>query len=193
MNHFHNIDLSIPVNTITDAIKNIKPDNIKVNQHWLIKEDIINKEFLYFLAQLNLNIGNSNVLFYTPPFGHLGIHIDGDTLHNNCMINWVWGSNSHKMFWYELISPNMETKKFSNNDEYISIPASNAREIDSQEIKYPSLVKVGVPHSIENYDFNGRWCLSLDVNLKDKNEKIPGIDFSIANLIFLDYTINREK
>jgi len=174
MTPFQNIN--IPVEPfLTQPLFEIADSN--KNQHWLISVDIFKTEFLSYLKTRNIAVGNSNVLFYTPPNGHLGIHIDGTRLHNRSMLNYAWGSSNHSMSWYELkMGVNLESKSFTNGDEYISIPENSVTKICDHTVGYPTLVKVGIPHSVVNYSDTGRWCLSIDL----KVDGSPGIDFDQA-------------
>jgi hypothetical protein len=180
MTPFQNINIPVepfltqPSVEITDYDK---------NHHWLISADIFNTEFLSYLKTRNIVVGNSNVLFYTPPNGHLGIHVDGDRLHNRSMLNYVWGSSNHSMSWYELNSGvQLTSRLFTNGDKYISIPENNVTKICDHTVGYPTLVKVGIPHSVVNYSDTGRWCLSIDLQI----DSGPGIDFDQAIKLLKD-------
>lgn len=171
---FQNIDIPVEPFLVTPAFEIAHPSK---NQHWLISADIFNAEFMSYLNTRNIAVGNSNVLFYTPPNGHLGIHIDGTRLHNRSMLNYVWGSSNHSMSWYELNSGvDLASKSFTNGDEYISIPETSVTKICDHTVGYPTLVKVGIPHSVVNYSDTARWCLSIDLQVDGG----PGIDFDQA-------------
>ena len=184
MNH---INLSLPVLPLNNIIS-VMPTDPNKNEHWLVTKEMMSSSFITFLNQLDLDVGPSNVLFYTPPFGHLGIHIDGARQHDNCMLNFVWGSDNHKMFWYTM-NPTfaVEVKTFTNNDNYISVPEEVVTKIDETIVGHPTIVKVGIPHSVKNYSTTGRWCLSIDLKYIGSNESFPGINFNEAAEIFKPY------
>lgn len=182
------INLNLPVEPAASV--NFEVTDINKNQHWLVDSHMFSEEFINFLNSIGLDVGPSNVVFYTPPQGHLGIHIDGDRQHNNCMLNYVWGSANHKMIWYDL-KPEFEIKgkTFTNNDSYISVPENMSLKIDETTVGYPTLVRVGSPHSIENRSDTGRWCLSIDLKFKGSTDTFPGIDIVDAEKIFKGFII----
>lgn len=174
------INLSVNINPLNKIPVVDQP--LDSNFHILIDSSSVSDKLHEFLKQFDIYVGNSSVLFYTPPFGELGIHLDGGTISNKAMLNFVWGSSSHKMSWYKLKdNNNLEVTNFSNNDPYIKINKESVTLIDETVVQYPTLVRVGVPHAIKNYDSIGRWCLSLDVR---NNDNTPGIDFDHAVKLF---------
>jgi hypothetical protein len=175
-------NIRIPVDPFIEYPK-FSPNCASKNQHWLVSSEIFDIGFLDYFKRRSIIVGESNVLFYTPPHGHLGIHIDGVRLHNKSMLNYVWGSKNHSMIWYQLnFGVTLESKSFTNGDEYISISEENVTKIYEHTIDSPTLVKVGIPHSVVNYDHVGRWCLSIDLQL----DQGPGIDFTDAVRLLKD-------
>lgn len=115
-----------------------------------------------FLSQYNLGITHVEI-FYTPPGFVLPIHTDDNETHNNhCKINWVFGLPGSTMSWWK---PNQESipdhrvTSIGTKYDFFSEEACNL--LWSAEVGRPSLVNVGIPHSVFNNTEEGRWCISF--------------------------------
>jgi hypothetical protein len=171
MNLFQNINIPVKPFLTYPVFEVVNPNK---NQHWLVDSNFLITDFIEYLKAKGITVGDSNVLFYTPPFGHLGIHIDGDRLHTKSMLNYAWGSDDHSMIWYSLNDTDgLNSKAFTNRDQYISVLENAVTKLAECSVSFPTLVKVGVPHSVTNRSSTGRWCLSIDI----QEGNGPGIDF----------------
>ena len=125
----------------------------------------INYNLISFLRTLNLTIAFAE-LFYTPPFSVTIIHIDafgGDYT----KLNYVYAGKNSFMNWYKQktnISNSPSTTTI--NSPYISYRKNQVDLIDKHQVKFPSIVQVGIPHNIHNFE-EPRYCLSLVLKKQD--------------------------
>lgn len=100
-------------------------------------------------------------LFYTSPGKQGKIHIDS-TGGDYVKINFRWGGDASLMNWYVpkpglVNGANSRTELGTRSVEFLP------EEVDlvhQQCVNFPSLVQVGIPHSVTNDDSH-RWCLSI--------------------------------
>jgi hypothetical protein len=145
----------------------------------------INHDLISFLSTLNLTI-RSAAIFYTAPFSFTGIHVDlgGQVIVGDyTKLNYVFGGKNSVMCWWKKKDniSNILTKTLPNRS-YISFSVDQVDLIDKQQVNFPSIVQVGVPHNIENFE-EPRYCISLAL------EKHCGTRLTMAESIeiFKDY------
>jgi hypothetical protein len=129
------------------------------NKHWNKLNFYFNKKSIDFFNKFNYNLVNAE-LFYTPPYGQLPWHIDMYPPRDNIKINFIWGSDNHKMEWGEIKNLHEITgiKKTEVGTDYIGFKTSDIKTIDSVKINFAAIVNVGIPHRIINYSNKPRWC-----------------------------------
>ena len=163
----------------TSVLKNIQACYTKVDVPAIfkIKQTDIDPHLLNFLYQLDLTVFHAEA-FYTVPKGKLFIHIDSDRLSDNCKLNWVYGGSGSTMEWWERNNPNEPlTHKLTDiGTKYIFFDRNKCTKVWEEEIGQPSLVNVGIPHSVNNPNDEGRWCLSFVIYDLEKKQVLQWAD-----------------
>lgn len=157
--------------------------------HWyaeLIGSAELRPAFVDFLRSINLEPVDNHMIFVTPPNSSSPLHIDSNgEEHNLCYINYAYGCDDHSMAWFE-VDPNSTE---SSEDTYAGIltrfdASRNPKKLHEHHIKFPSLVRIGVPHQVVNHSPVPRYCLSIAVaeSHKSPNQigKYGGVDFDWA-------------
>lgn len=160
------------------------------------KTEIMGDEFVQLLASRGLYASHI-ALFHTPPRRLLPIHTDTYIIPHFAKLNFVYGAAGSRMFWYKLkpgyvIVPQVtdDQKKYrtptGSNVAYVSIPGSECFPVASTAIGTPTLVDVGVPHSVLNNTDEHRWCISIPLrSLKDDHV----LEFNEAREAFQDLVV----
>lgn len=157
------VDLNLQVNPLRE---DIQINSYGTTKHIRISLDDINHDLISLLTNLNLSISWAE-LFYTPPFSFTGIHID-DVYHGDyTKINFVFGGKNSLMYWWKQKPDVLNTPSTTIiNSPYIGYTLNEVDLIDKQQVKFPSIVQVGVPHNIHNFE-EPRYCLSLVLRKQD--------------------------
>ena len=134
-------------------------------KHIRIFLEDINVDLISFLKTLNLTVVWAE-LFYTPPFKFTTIHTDeagGDFT----KLNYVFGGKNSLMYWWKQ-KPNVSNivENTIIDSPYIDYKITEVELIDEQQVKFPSIVQVGIPHNIRNFE-EPRYCLSLVLRKQD--------------------------
>jgi hypothetical protein len=141
-----------------------------------INESHLNKEFLDFFHTINEDCGIGMFeVFYMTPNKASSIHVDQlnateVVLGDFTKINWVYHGQGSTMNWHtpkNLESVRDKTAKAGDIKTSDSVPnfylPFNCDEVDlvhTQQVNFPSLVQVGVPHNIHTGNEH-RVCVSL--------------------------------
>lgn len=144
---------------------------------WLKFADM-DSNFVKFLAQCRMMVHHAEA-FYIAPGQSLVIHIDGPTISNCCKLNWVYGGQGSKMQWWAQKDPGrqLETKRTPTGTRYVQFDREECKMIWSDSIGCPSLVNVGVPHSVDNsMSSEPRWCLSYMLSDSETDKKLEWAD-----------------
>jgi hypothetical protein len=172
MKNIYCANLKLPVNDVmVDKNWLSKMPN---KGHFPIPEKEVNPELLDFFERKGMYLKNADV-FCSPPGFYLQIHIDGTDLGtNSCAINWQYCSEkgSYMQWWNpkpEFANKDIiEPESFSENSYKIETTpyayAWTPEECDlvhTSEIGFPSLVNIGVPHSMKNDTKVNRYAISL--------------------------------
>ena len=160
------VDIKLHINPLKEGID---INSYGTSRHIRIPIDDINIDFLSFIKELKLNFLLAE-LFYTKPFSVTGIHVDvqgGDYT----KLNYVYGGTNSKMHWYKLKETTNKSATKTPIDTYsILFNRFEVDPIESQSIKFPSLVQAGIPHNVINLS-EPRYCLSV-VLTKIDNSRI---------------------
>lgn len=177
----YDLNLELPLLKDNIVLENLPSvQNGKQAYHTYLKiPKVINPQLLEFLAAKRIFPDHCE-LFYSPPNFFSGIHVDvnhGDLT----KINWVFGGKDSVMNWY---SPKVEKKETINsavNTPYIGYYQNEVDLIHSCNLGFPSLVQVGIPHNIKNFNEH-RFCISLVMTMRDYSNKLyrPTMEQSIA-------------
>jgi hypothetical protein len=150
------IDLNLQTNPLREGLD---INSFGTASHTKISLTDINPDLISFLATLKITIAWAE-LFYTEPFAFTGIHIDnfgGDYT----KLNYIFGGrNSYMCWWKPKLNAPMNRCKTIVDTNYIGFKPEEVDLIDQQPVKFPSIVQVGIPHNIQNFE-EPRYCLSL--------------------------------
>lgn len=177
-------DLSVGFELDISALKQVQESYNNLDQMMIFKMSTVDKNLLRFLDALDLYVSHSEI-FYTPPKGKLPIHVDHDEFSNRCKLNWVFGAEGSRMIWWEK-KPGVELKYHTTpiKTRYLMFDQADCIQLYSAEINQPSLVNVGVPHSVDNMTDQGRWCMSYVIGKKKDH---TNLQWDEAQTIFNDY------
>lgn len=147
----------------------------------------IDPTFINFLNELDLTTNHAEI-FYTPPMKNMPIHVDWHQYTNNCKLNWVFGGENSLMKWWRPKDPNapLRQKLTPIGTHYIHFEENECDEIASAVIGQPSLVNVGIPHSIDNRGCDDRWCLSYVIWDLNKNNVLQWDDALLKLSKYID-------
>jgi hypothetical protein len=145
-------------------------------------DDDINPDLISVLASLNLTISWAE-LFYTAPFTFSGPHIDDIQGGDFTKLNYVFGGKNSFMYWWKP-KPGVSKplSKTEIDSHYIRYNIHEVDLIDKQRVQFPSIVQVGVPHNIHNFE-EPRYCLSIVLRKSDNTR----LTMSEAIEIFDEY------
>jgi hypothetical protein len=154
--------VNVPFELSLDSLNSIQARIPNRGWPMMLKFFESDPNLLNFLAQHNIGINHAEA-FYTPPGQKLFIHIDGPEINNHwTKLNWVYGGEGSKMQWWSLKNPNKppNVKSTPTGTPYMYFEPSDCDLVWSDSVGQPSLVNVGVPHSVDNTaSSTGRWCL----------------------------------
>jgi hypothetical protein len=172
--------LNLDFNLDTSVLENIKESykDLHTTGMFKIEQPDIDSVLSKFLYKLNIAIYSAQI-FYTNPNGGLFVHMDIKELgQSNCKLNWVYGGTGSTMEWWERNDPTepLEYKFTRTGAKYIYFDRNKCRKIYEEEIKQPSLVNAGIPHSVSNLGNEGRWCLSYSLYDLNKNQNLEWED-----------------
>ncbi len=155
------VDLKLPFNT-EHLISSVKREcNLNSLQQWRISKEDVDPVVIDFLADVGITISHAEG-FLTPAKQLLPIHVDGPEINNIAKLNWQWQAQGSWMLWWKL-KRNAEAKLHTTGigTRYLKAEAADCIPIYRHQIKTPTLVNVGTPHSVINTTAEPRWVLSL--------------------------------
>jgi hypothetical protein len=177
-------DLDIGFDLDTTALKKVQASYNNLDQMMIFKMSTVDKNLVKFLSAVDVYITHGEI-FYTPPYGKLPIHVDLHEFSNNCKLNFIFGAAGSKMIWWDK-KPNVDLSFFYTpiGTKYIMFEEDDCIPIHSARINQPSLVNIGIPHSIDNTTNEGRWCMSYTLRkIKDNND----LQWDDACILFDEY------
>lgn len=153
---------------------------------WKIDVSEFSEQFHNLANSLGCNIFYAE-LFHTPAGRNLVWHIDTEEPSDIMRLNFVWGSNKHMMQWGETVKKSYSPNVFPTvtGTKSINFKEHEIKTTESYCITAPTIVHVGVPHRVVNYDNSSRFCLS--VNLHKGDEKLM---FEDAKSLFSEYRLD---
>jgi hypothetical protein len=144
----------------------------KQNLDYLIKpHDVLGPDLPEFLKSVGLVLTHT-ALFYTDAKTLLPIHTDMSDFPNFAKLNFAYGAEGSRMFWYELKDGYTPVPKVTADTQryrvaegkkvsYVSIPPDKCTIAASAKIGAPTLINAGQPHSMLNNTNEKRWCISI--------------------------------
>jgi len=139
-----------------NRLRSSPPNSIEI-----INYPNIDKNLIALLKRLNVYVSRAEV-FYIPANNNLPIHIDLDKFSNIVKLNWVFGEGN--MVWWKPNSENYRCHTTPIGTKYLLFQENECTEIYREKIGFPSLVNVGIPHSVINNSNLPRWCISHNIH-----------------------------
>jgi hypothetical protein len=151
--------------------------------HFNISPTSLNPAFVIWLNNLGLSIRLVEV-FYRTPNSKCLIHIDTAKSGDFAKLNWVYGGGSAVMTWYEEKDNSVvDITTTPINSKALLYQESQVTLVHSQLVGTPSLVQVGVPHSVVGVT-EDRFCICVVfVNTKT----LQKLTFQQALTLFQSY------
>jgi hypothetical protein len=176
-------DINIPVlHPLRDP--NILDQTGEETQIWFVKNTDVSTQFVNWLDNNNLILTYPPLVFYTPPQGECGIHIDGSEIVDRVTMNWAIQNAGANMHWYKLkAGSTITSQEFTQaNTPYTQYKSEQVLHVHTQPIAWPSIAQVGIPHRITNHVDAPRWAISCDISLK--SAPTQGLTIEQAKEIF---------
>lgn len=126
--------------------------------------ELLSTEFVDLFVDISKSKPTNIQLFYTPPrSSNQNIHIDGSSGNGMWAINKVIdGTNIATMNWYSVNPEYVPSVNSSGIDtKYTLYSADNVSKTHEYILIGTVLVKIGIPHNINNCDNIPRWCVSI--------------------------------
>jgi hypothetical protein len=156
-------DLNIPIqlfNTDLSPVEFLKQNDQHLKRHYQLDLTVMNGQLVSFFNSLGLSIRLVEI-FYRPANTKSRIHIDTEKPGDFSKLNWVYGGEGSVMNWYrekESYTGLLDTTGISTYAVYYN--KDDVILAHSIEVGQPSLVQVGVPHSVDNIT-SDRFCVSV--------------------------------
>jgi hypothetical protein len=158
-------DLNLPINPLkegVDIMSYVPNLNPTTWEEYCVRFSLndLNPELVSIIKSLNLRILLAEH-FYTPAGVFSPIHTDlkgGDYT----KLNYIFGGKNSTMQWYDI-------KNVSKTKEIVPYAVYDINDVDllhSQPIGFPTVVQVGIPHNIQNYD-EPRHCIGIVLQTKN--------------------------
>jgi hypothetical protein len=165
MRNYYNLNFGFPI--LKPDFKFPNPKTYVWDIFILKPEEFASNESVDFFHGLGLTLYNCHI-FRGAPGLSCGIHVDGHTSNSGSQpiwaINWISGSNSSSMHWYNPIQEGSEIKTHVGT-AYQRWNLDQVEEIEQASFLGPTLVRTDIPHRVVNHDpKNPRWCISIRAN-----------------------------
>ena len=132
-------------------------------------DTVLSTEAIDFLKKIDVlpSVDGPNTvnLFRGDPVSDMHIHLDPGPRFS---INYVFGTENSDMVWYEA-GPNTQTRLWTSvtGRKAMSWHQEGMIEIDRVRMIGLMLVRIDVPHNIQNYSTDTRWCAAVKDRTKD--------------------------
>lgn len=131
-----------------------------------------NEQFVSWLDSLGLFCPGFDI-FLTPPGGTVAIH--ADTYDWQAKLNFAYGSDDgvNEQHWWKPKSENLSTPTDRGDQFYSRLwQYEDVDLVHKEKIGTPSLINIGIPHSVVNYTPQTRICLSYNLNKKSDRKPL---------------------
>jgi hypothetical protein len=152
------------------------PENLNENQMFYISTyRLFDIDWLKNMSNIGLEFSLSTLLFYKRPYQkNVDAHVDfsPNGKQSVCGLNLIFGGKNAYMIWYKDPEKKNKPKHTAVGSTYLSYYVEELEEIERYILpeKKLTLVKTGIPHSIEAGEHE-RWCFSL--RFKNMESKVP--------------------
>jgi hypothetical protein len=157
-------DLELPIplfKSTMDTIEFLKERNSNSARHYTINVELLSDDIVNFFTSNQLDIKFVEV-FYRPAGVNSYIHIDTQEPGDYVKLNWVFGGEGSTMCWYAIKENCKGTPQKTSISTYaIHYSSDDVTLLHSQSVGQPTLVQVGIPHSVNNNNLTERFCVSI--------------------------------
>ena len=163
------LHLNLPITKlfVNDDWKN----KIPKKGHFPIPMNMIEPLLVDFFESHGLTLKNADV-FISPPGFRLPIHVDGETMSDSVAINWEfcdekgafmewWNPKEPKKISISAPGTGKDTYPISTTPYALNWKDEECDKLYSSEIKFPTMVNIGIPHSMTNATSSTRYAVSL--------------------------------
>lgn len=178
------IPLAIPLNLPSILLDDIKLTSYKfyfvLNKNFYHK--FLNTDVINLINSLGVEVTAAEYFYKNHKNVGLGSHVDDLVNKDFVKINWIYGDLNASMLWRLPLDnyPGEVNKNFGGHS-YLYFPPDRTIDMKSIVIHSPSIVQVGIPHTITNISTE-RWAVSLTVK---RDGQYISMDESID--LFRDY------
>lgn len=149
------------------ALVHSTPDDVP-GKYMVDHEDLkrlINPVFMNWIEnEIGLLIADVEI-FYSPPNYFMPIHTDGENIHSEAKLNFMYGAPKSQMKWW-MPKEGAEARRSKMDHDNAKAQVSelvwdveDCMELDSTEV-FCTLVQVGIPHNVVNLTLP-RKCVSV--------------------------------
>jgi hypothetical protein len=166
------LDLPIPLFKSTLApFEFLKENNKNLSRHYQLDRDLLSDDIIKFFADHGFIVTFVDI-FYRPAGVGSRIHSDTEKRGDYAKLNWVYGGEGSIMNWY---TPNQNEMGITDETVVSTYAVYYKPEevtlAHSQIIGTPTLVQVGVPHSVDNNVIADRYCVSIAYNYTEPRNR----------------------
>ena len=179
------LKLNIPLfKSNIDPVEFLKQNDQHLAKHYQINKDFLSDDIVKFFKDHGFTIKFVEI-FYRPAGVNSRIHIDTSKPGDYVKLNWVYGGEGSVMNWYTHKQDEMGVTDSTPISSYaIYYKPEEVTLVHSQKVGLPTLVQVGIPHSIDNNNLTERFCASLVFDYIDLSTRPT---FNEAYEIFKNY------
>lgn len=173
-----------------EAIRSITARKFPIHNIWQLPKNYINPELVDLMRGMGFT-GLKGYFFTTPPNSSSIIHVDSNVpMNDKWALNWSWGSDDHDMTWYLLkqdYKPKMMRDAVATGayTKFLDFSPDSVELLDTTVVEEssPTVVKIGIPHRVENRSSNVRWSVSIrDEGILDPANKDKGWDYIVEKI-----------
>lgn len=140
---------------------------------------VFDENFLNYLSAVGIN-PTVSVIFYRDNLWKGNPHTDGISGKSSWSINWNIGA-AGQLHWYKELKI-ISVDQIYNSGGWFPYDINNLIKTDSVIYDGPMLLRVDIPHSVDNIEPGERWCITLRGNPKKDWESTVAF-FNSANLV----------
>ena len=155
--YFFNFKEQFLLNNL-DIVRNFPHKNWETNR--VSSTNMLSTEGLNFIKKINMKPFPDSNLFIASPMAATEIHCDGPQ--QSYALNYSWNVKCFRMRWFKEIYSGKE-KYTTAKTLYTFYDRDQVELIEEADIPGNSLilVRINVPHFVENFSNNERYCLSI--------------------------------
>jgi hypothetical protein len=182
----YSVDLNLPLplfDTHLSPVEFLKLNDQHLSRHFKLNINVLSKDLLEFFKEHDLAVRLVEI-FYRPAGTASRVHVDTQEPGDYAKLNWAYGGEGSVMNWFSIKDDDkgaIDSTPVSSYAWYYN--KSEVTLVHSAEVGQPSLVQVGIPHSVENVTTE-RFCVSIVFEYTESGQRPT---FNQAYNIFKDY------